>query len=158
MNARVNKILVLDDDYESMFDLKAHLEEELGWSVELSANKSILERLRVESFDIIVLDLMIRPVSLDSNNQEVQNIHYEGIHWTQTGLEFLRRFRNGDYTLDNRSTPSNIPVLILSAVANNTVGRDREKLLLKENYTEKPFRLADLVKKMQFLLSEWQKA
>ena len=154
MDERVSRILLLDDDYESMFDLKTHLEEELGWSVELSAKKELLERLTVEMFDLIVLDLMIRPISLDRNHLEVQNIHYDGVHWTQTGLEFLRRFRNGDYSHDSSSTRSNIPVLILSAVANNTVGRDQEKLLHHENYTEKPFRLADLVKKMQFLLSE----
>jgi len=154
MSELSKKILLLDDDYESMLDLKTYLQEELGWDVELSANKALLQRLSIEPIDLIILDLMIRPFSIDGNNKEVENIHYDNVNWMRTGLEFLKRFRDGQYSWEGLGTPSTIPVLVLSAVANNAADRDSGELLNNEYYVEKPFRLADLVKKMRTLLEE----
>ena len=63
MSNKPKKILLLDDDYESMHNLQIYLEEELGWEVEFSAEKNLLERLKREKFDLLIVDLMIRPKS-----------------------------------------------------------------------------------------------
>jgi CheY-like chemotaxis protein len=148
------KVLFFDDDYESMRDLKEHLEETLKWQVELTANMKIIERLSKERFDLIVVDLMIHPVSLDANREEVQNIHFEGIPWLRTGLEFLKRLRRGEFSKEiGRGTPSDVPVIILSAVG-YSVEDELEGEILVAVHMEKPFRLDDMVKQICNLLYE----
>ena len=66
MEGKRKRILVFDDDFESMRDFKEYIEEELEWDVDLTANRSLLERLSHERFDLIIVDLMIRPASLDA--------------------------------------------------------------------------------------------
>lgn len=154
MSGNRKKILLLDDDFESMYDLKSHLEEELGWDVELSAEKNLLERLGRERFDLLIVDLMIRPKSVDADNREVQNIHYEGVKWDRTGLEFIHRFRKGEYSRKSQGTPSNVPIIALSAVADSAANGEWGKILQNERHIEKPFRLSDLVNLMCNLLQE----
>jgi CheY-like chemotaxis protein len=154
MSDKRKKILLLDDDYESMHGLKSHLEEEFGWDVELSAEKRVLERFCQERFDLIVVDSMIHPPSMGADKQENQNIHYDGVKWDRTGLEFLRRLRAGEYTQKGRGTSSGVPAIVLSAVADSAADGEWGKILKNEHYTEKPFRLSDLVNLMRSLLQE----
>ena len=45
MPTKPHKVLLFEDDYESMRYLKEYLEEDLGWSVVLTADKDVLGRL-----------------------------------------------------------------------------------------------------------------
>lgn len=146
-------ILLFEDDFESMRDLKEHVEDEFGWHVELTAEQSLLDQLSRKRFDLVVIDLMIHPVSLDANGQEVENVHFDNVNWRKTGLEFLRRLRRGEYAqqLEQGTTPD-VPVIILSAIANDSVGDELRKKLAIQAYVEKPFRLHEMIELMRRLL------
>lgn len=155
MQREQKKILLFEDDFESMRDLKEHLEEETGWDVELTAEVGLLQQLNRERFDLIVVDLMIHPTSLDADGKEVRNVHFDGVNWQKTGLEFLRRLRKGELSeKPGLGTPPDIPVIILSAVASYSVTDELGKDIRLNGYLEKPFRLEELVEKMCELLRE----
>jgi CheY-like chemotaxis protein len=116
MQRQEKRVLLFEEDFESMRDLKEHLQETFGWHVELTADARLLERLSDERFDLIVVDTMIRPKSPDAHGKEVQNVHFEGVHWLRTGFEFLRRLRRGEFSKEpGVGTSPDVPVLILSA-------------------------------------------
>ena len=156
MQRKHKKILLFEEDFESMRDLKEHLEEEMGWDVELTADRSLLERLGHERFDLIVVDLMIRPTSLNAEGREVQNVHFDGVNWHKTGLEFLQRLREGKFSeKSGLGTSPDVPVIVLSAVANYSVTNELEEEDIHPNgYLEKPFRLDELIEKIHELLQE----
>jgi CheY-like chemotaxis protein len=155
MPTKPHKVLLFEDDYESMRYLKEYLEEDLGWSVVLSADKDVLGRLSTERFDLVAIDLMIQPTSLDAQGHLVENVHFENVPWQRTGLEFLRRLRGGEFGLTGGTgTSPSVPVLVLSAVAGYSVEGKLGKDMLEEAYVEKPFRLDDLVGCMTRLLKE----
>ncbi len=155
MQSKQRRILLFEDDFESMRHLKEHIEEELGWCVELTAEESLLKQLGRERFDLVVVDLMIQPTGLDADGQEVQNVHFEGISWLRTGLEFLRRLREGEFSQGADSgTPPYVPVIILSAVADYSVADALGEDTKFNGYVEKPFRLEELVGYMRKLLEE----
>jgi CheY-like chemotaxis protein len=149
------RILLFEDDFESMRDLKEHLEEEMEWDVELTAEVDLLERLNRERFDLILVDLMIRPTSLDADGKEVQNVHFDGVNWHKTGLEFLRRLRRGEFSEKlGLGTSPDVPAIILSAVAGYSVTDELGEDVHLNGYLEKPFRLEEIVEKMCELLQE----
>jgi CheY-like chemotaxis protein len=153
MPSEQHRILLFEDDYESMRYVKEHLEEELGWSVELSAAVDVLERLGREKFDLVILDLMIQPKSLDAEGLEVENLHFEDITWKRTGLEFLKRLRAGDFNRQpGAGTSPDVPVMVLSAVAGYSVEGKLDPGVFVNKYLEKPFRLDDLVRCIRELL------
>jgi CheY-like chemotaxis protein len=145
MVARKKRVLIFDDDFESMRGLKEHLEIDCGWAVELSAESRLLTRLADERFDLMILDLMIHSTSFDAEDQVVQNVHFSQVNWRETGLEFLRRLRAGAFSKpDGPGTPPDVPVIILSAVADESV---KEALISGPAviYAEKPFRLEQII-------------
>lgn len=153
---QVKNLLLFDDDFDSMKYLKAYLEDEFNWRVELTAEKGLLERLGRERFELILVDMMIYPKSLDSRGYEVQNVHFEGVNWRKTGLEFLRRLRKGEFsTGDGSGTPSDVPVIVLSAVADYIVeealGEDTS--LSKVNIVEKPFGLDEIIRQIRSIFT-----
>jgi len=149
------KILLFEENYESMRDLKEYLEDEFDWSIEITAEENVLSRLGDEEFDLILVDLMIHPKSFDANENEVNNVSFEGVNWKKTGLEFLRRFRRGEYySTPNRGTPPDVPVIILSAVANFLSDDEFKERELAQYYVEKPFKLDDLVEQICRLVPE----
>jgi CheY-like chemotaxis protein len=155
MRRKRKKILLFEEDFESMRDLKEHLEEEMGWDVELTADRSLLERLGHERFDLIVVDLMIRPTSLDAEGREVQNVHFDGVNWHKTGLEFLRCLRGGEFSeKPGLGTSPDVSAIILSAVASYSVTDELGEDVRLNGYLEKPFRLEELVEKIRELLQE----
>lgn len=155
MEGKRKRILVFDDDFESMRDFKEYIEEEPEWDVELTANRSLLERLSHERFDLIIVDLMIRPASLDADGEEVQNVHFDGVNWQRTGLEFLRRLREGEFSEEvGLGTSPDVPAIILSAVASYSVTDELGENVRLNGYLEKPFRLEELVEKIHGLLQE----
>jgi len=153
MSTKQKRILLLDDDRESMSDLQLHLQEEKGWKVELTAEQKILERLGRENFDLLIVDLMIRPKSAGENKQEIQNIHFDNVKWDRTGAEFVRRFRRGMYSKKG-GTPSEAPIIVLSAVADSAADEEWGEIIGKEHSIEKPFRLSDMVNLISRLLQE----
>jgi len=147
------KVLLFEDDFASMRDLKEFLETELGWQVELGAAEGLLAQIGRERFDLVVVDAMIHPTSLDDAGQEVRNVHYDGVNWRRTGFEFVRRLQRGAYSPEaGQGTPPDVPVLFLSAVANYSVEEDLHQEITVQGYVEKPFRLEDLVEQMRDLL------
>ena len=86
MNSPQKRILIFDDQYASMEPLKSFLESVKGYVVELTAAKEITEQLKTECFDLILIDQMIHPVSLDADDNEVHNLQFDGINWDQTGI------------------------------------------------------------------------
>jgi CheY-like chemotaxis protein len=160
MPTKLRRLLLFEDDYESMQDLKEYIEEEIHWEVVLSAQTTVLERLRHERFDVVVVDLMIHPTSFDAEGRQVENVHFVGVPWVKTGLEFLRRLRRGEFAGEAGAGPSfagtapDVPVLILSAVAGYSVTEELGKEIRVNAYVEKPFRLHDLVMRIRTLVKE----
>jgi len=154
MSEKLRKILMLDDDYESMQSLQVFVKRELNMDVELTAEKKLLQRLGKEKFDLLVVDLMIHPKSFNGENREVENIHYDDVKWDRTGLEFIRRFRKGEYTHGGQGTSVDVPIIIMSAVSDTAANGEWGKIIQNERRMEKPFRLSDFMKLVNTLLQE----
>ena len=149
------KILLLDDDYESMKPLKRFLEVLHGFSVELTADAGILARLATERFDLLCVDIMIQRSSSDELGNEIRNIHYDDANWQRTGIEFFRRFRRGEYAGTNGAgTSPNVPVLFLSAVAEFSVEDVLDDHTDHMDYLEKPFDVEEYVGRVNQLLEK----
>lgn len=180
MSQTNTRILLLDDDYESMAPLKLYLETVHGFDVILTAAATITEQLAEERFDLICLDLMIHPVSLDVENKEVKNLHFPDVNWQKTGLAFLEQLRAGVFSERSPTgrhlayakerpaiitermakhassqaigTSPEVPVIILSAVAD----RSGEEYILQKDqqtvYLEKPFDLEEIIVLIEQLL------
>jgi CheY-like chemotaxis protein len=143
------KILIFDEDYESMRDLKEHLEQELHYDVVLTAEASLPERLQRERFDLILVDIMIHPKSPDAMGHEVDNIHFNGISWVKTGLEFLRLLRQGEFRgAGDTGTSPNVPVILLSAVASDSLTAELKEHQLAQAYMTKPYRFSEILSKI----------
>jgi CheY-like chemotaxis protein len=143
------KVLLFEENLESMRDVKEYLQEEFDWEVTITAETSILDRLRTERFDLVCVDLMILEKSLNEAGEEVDNLVFDTVPWLQTGVEFLHRLRRGEF-IGEHGTPSNVPVLVISAVAGASVEKLSSERI--QGYIEKPFRLEDLVAQMRRLL------
>jgi CheY-like chemotaxis protein len=155
MQGERKRILLFEDDYDSMGYFKSYLELVMGWYVELTADTGLLERLGQERFDLILIDLMIHHASRNADGRVVQNVHFENVNWKKTGLEFLRRLRNGEFSKEDSSgTSPDVPVIILSAVADDSVSKELEENVRFNGYVEKPFSLEDLQEKIVELLQE----
>lgn len=154
MSKNARKILMLDDDFESMQNLQVFVKKELNMDVELTAEKNLLQRLGKEKFDLLIVDLMIQPKSFNGENLEVENIHYDGVKWDRTGLEFIRRFRKGEYTQTGKGTSVDVPIIIMSAVSDSAANGEWGKIIQNEHRMEKPFRLSDFMKLVNTLLQE----
>jgi CheY-like chemotaxis protein len=154
MQTEEKSVLLFEEDFESMSDIKEHLEETLGWHVELTAEKALPERLSRERFDLIVVDVMIRPKSLDAKGEEVRNVHFDGVNWRSTGLEFLRRLRSGEYSKVGLGTSPDVPVLVLTAAGDHSELEKLAKEVQFDGYMEKPFRFQELVERIMRMLSK----
>lgn len=143
--AKKRRILLLDDNYASMKPLADALEALYGYEITLTAAASLLEQLKTEKFDLLIVDQMISTTSLDAEQAEVRNIHFDGVHWHRTGPEFVSRLRKGHFSAhDGQGTRADTPVIMLSAVADSSVSEADRKALEIADYMEKPFDLEDL--------------
>jgi CheY-like chemotaxis protein len=147
-------VLLFEDDFESMIDVKEDLEEMPGWHVVLTAEETLLERLKQEQFDLIVLDVMIRPKSLDAEGDEVHNVRFDDVNWRSTGMEFMKRLRSGEFSQPGQGTLPDVPVLILTAAGDHSELEELQKEFQFEGYAEKPFRFEELVERIVKLLQE----
>ncbi|MFZ1771116.1 MAG: hypothetical protein WAU00_18050 [Caldilinea sp.] len=142
-----HRILLFDDDYLSMEPLKEAIED-YGYTVVLTAAQEILDQLTVERFDLISVDFMIHPETPALEGEGViANVHYPGVSWQETGLEFLRRLRRGDYEgIDGQGTARTTPAIILSATADPDETYDAQVIF------EKPFDLDEVITALETLL------
>jgi CheY-like chemotaxis protein len=155
MPNKPKKLLFFEDDFENVRDLREYLEQDLGWQIEVTAEASILERLGADKYDLLVVDLMIRPESLDANGNNVRNVHFPGVSWLRTGLEFLQQLRNGAFvTTPGQGTSPDVPVIVLSAVANYSVEDALPDGDASTEYVEKPFKVGDLIACIERLTQE----
>lgn len=142
------KILLFDDDYESLYPFKLMLETE-GYDVVLTAGADILDRLAWEKFDLVCVDYMIHHASPNAAGETIENVRYDGVRWTHTGQEFLRRLRGGTYAGENGSgTSPDVPVIVLSATADPN--EQTEANLVRE----KPFDTDEVFEKIEELLQK----
>ncbi len=153
MNQKPIHILLFEDDDESLQYLKDHLEEENGWSVEMTAHESILERLKIEVFDLIVVDLMIHPNIDKSSDESISNVHYEGINYKSTGLEFIRRLRVGEYSTPY-GTSKDVPIVGISAFSDSIPEFEEDDPVSFITFLEKPFLLHEIVAKLKDLIKK----
>ena len=147
------RILLFDDDYESMLPIKLLLEYLKGYIVELTAEPNVIERLQREKFDLLCLDVMIHPKTFDASDAVVENLHFAGMNWQRTGLELLKRLRTGDLATDDGGTRADTPVIVLSAVADLSEYEAQIKQWHSNTrHMEKPFDPEELVKLISDLL------
>lgn len=142
------RILLFDDDYESMLPLVTELEE-LGYRVDLTADEEILTRLATTTYDLICVDFMIHPQSPGQadDNSVISNVHYPGVNWQRTGQEFLRRLRSGEYDRGGeQGTRCTVPAIIISATAKSGEKYDAAA------FFEKPFDIDEILKTIDSLL------
>lgn len=155
MQTRPKKLLFFEDDYENLRHLREYLERDFGWQVEVTAEQSILERLGTKAFDMILIDIMVRPESYDPQGNKVQNVHFPGTSWLRTGLEFLARLRRAEFVAEpDQGTSPDVPVIVLSAVAHYSVQDALPPSSATTDYVEKPFRVSDLVAHIERLMQE----
>ena len=154
MSDKPRKLLFFEDDYESLRDLKEHLELDRGWEITLTAQASLLQDLAETRYDLVLVDLMIPPESLDAQGNQVKNVHFEGVSWLQTGMEFLKRLRRGDFSTLEQGTPPDVPVIVLSAVAHYSFENVIPNGVPVPDYVEKPFRLGELVARIEKAMQE----
>lgn len=146
MSNQPRRILFLEDDHESLTPVCELLETIHGFEVDLSASKEVLDWVRQRQYDLLCVDLMISPRSVNGGDEVLENLHFPGVHWQMTGLEFLRRLRRGELTDPHtQGTAVQVPVIVLSAVADDSVAQlgplDEEQT----RYVEKPFDVGELI-------------
>lgn len=154
MSSEKRKVLLLDDDYASMAPLKDLLEALCHIDVDLSASKETLDRLRTVRYDLLCIDIMILPKSLDVRQEEVENIHFDGVHWQKTGLAFLERLRRGDFAAGERSTSPNVPVIVLSAIPDDSLEGAGYRDGPTTRQLEKPYEVEVLINTITEMIGE----
>ncbi len=151
METKKWKLLLFDDDIETMQLLQQYLVEDLGWHVELSAAVNLPEILMVERFDLILVDLMIKPKSYSNDGNEIENIQYPGVNWKMTGVEFIKRLRAGMYS-SKIGTQADVPVILLSAIQENAIEEIPPEIAKTIEKADKPYRLENLLNQILNLL------
>jgi CheY-like chemotaxis protein len=135
-------IFWFEDDPNSLVDCCKEFRK--NYNLVIGAHKGVIQRSRRQLFDLVLLDLMIHHKSCDYESEEEKtNIQFSGVHWTQTGVEFLRRIRKGEY--QSYGFNKNIPVIVVTAVSDYPA-RDETETLGITDYFEKPVTLDQLEK------------
>ena len=145
-------VLMFEDSEETMGGLRDYLVRRLHWRVELTADAAVLQRLRTERYDLILLDVMIHTHDPKAAGPEQQNVSFLGVPWRMTGLHFLHCLRLGDYSSE-AGTLRNVPVIIVSAALGSSVKSELEQDHDIRGVFEKPFVLSELLQAMQGALA-----
>jgi CheY-like chemotaxis protein len=147
MTTQGKKILYYEDQPEMVAIIQLMLKKKLGLEVmNATTPTEVREALAANCFDLILLDIRI------FCEETIENPERD---WRREGLFFLEELRCGKIP---GTTPIDIPVLVLTAVANTAdvdkileVG-SREKARLA--YLSKPAHLESVEKAVMELLSE----
>lgn len=140
-------IFYFEDEPELLRDYFKVLRTKYG--VIVSASQEVIEQLRQQPIDLVVIDLMIHYSSFDEAEKEVENIHYPDVGWQRTGVEFLRRIRAGDYR--EFGFPATAPVIAATARVDDST-REEVELLDVKAYLEKPFSVDELEEAIKVIL------
>lgn len=134
------KIFWFEDDAYSLVDYYKKLNQE--YDVSIGAHKDLIEQERDDSFDLILLDLMIHESSFEyESNTEVKNISFNGVHWSIIGVEFLRRLREGEY--QSYGFPKDIPVIAATALVDSDIQEAVQNMNVND-FLVKPFTIDKL--------------
>ncbi len=148
MMAEKKTIIYFEDEPEL---LSAHLEAlREKYEVVVSASQDLIEQARPRPVDLIIVDLMIHLQGFNATGTQVENIHYQGVKWQKTGVEFLRRLRAGDYQA--LGLPAATPVIAATAMVDESTRREVERLGVNA-YLEKPFSMDQLEAAVDAILS-----
>jgi CheY-like chemotaxis protein len=141
-------IFYFEDEPELLSDYFRVLREK--HEVIVSANRAVIEQSRQQPIDLLIVDLMIHRSSFDEARKEVQNVRYTGVEWQQTGVEFLRRVRTGDY--EEFGFPATIPIIAATAMVDASTREEVVEQLDARAYLEKPFSVDELEKAIEAIL------
>jgi CheY-like chemotaxis protein len=146
MPKAIAKILMFEDDPGTIEVLTLFSElvgKKRGWEITVSARESILQVLKQADFDLLVVDSMIRPGSrLGAGGNIVANVHFEGINYKETGIELIRRVRQGYFREGQSGVSPTVPIILLSAISNIAEASIKN---LEIVYCEKPFTVENLI-------------
>ena len=128
MSVNMNMSILIVDDYKTMLRIVRNLLTELGFTniAEATDGKAAFEKLKKESFDLIISDWNMEPM---------------------TGYELLRAVRSDDGL---RKTP--FIMVTAESKAENVVA---EKKAGVNNYIIKPFNAATLKQKMKRVIGDF---
>jgi CheY-like chemotaxis protein len=144
-------IFYFEDDVDCTQDIISVFNESAEYEVLRAAHWPMIKVQRDIPFDLVIIDLMIHLFSLDESGQEVENISYEDIPWQRTGVEFLRRIRQGEY--EKYGFAKDVKVIVASAVVDQKAKQDT-KDLKRSGYIEKPFTIEELQEVIRKVLTE----
>lgn len=109
------RIFWFEDDGDVLDDYCKELQEK--YDIIMGATPGEVAKSRDHFFNLLILDLMIHYQSfIDHRAKKEQNIIYNGVHWMQTGVEFLRLIRNGKY--EKYGFKSDIHVIVVTGLEN----------------------------------------
>ena len=149
MITKKKNIFWLEDDPHSLKDYCEELRK--VYDLSIGAHLGIIQQKRKNQFDLILVDLMIHHSSFGyGKEKEVQNIGFPDVHWTQTGVEFLRRIRKGEY--ETYGFKKNVPVIVATGVVNYPARDETKKHKIKD-FLVKPFTIDDLEKSIEKALT-----
>ncbi len=109
------RILFFEDDFTSISGLLFLLRKK--YEITIGATQEIVNCDRNEDFDLLILDIMIHSNGLNPNPNSGSdfaiNLQYPNIDWHSTGIELLKKIRDGK--LIKKGIPKDIPVIVLTA-------------------------------------------
>jgi CheY-like chemotaxis protein len=136
----MKSIFWFEDNADELLDYRKELEKK--YDVMVGAHWDLIRQTRPYPVDLVLVDVMIHRYSFDvDTEQEVQNISFPDCDWIETGLEFLRRIREGEY--QKYGFPPDVPVILATALVSYPARDQAEKLGI-EAFLEKPFTIERL--------------
>ncbi len=139
MEVEKKRIFYFEDDPQSLRDYYNVLNQK--YEVQIGAHRSQVEQERPCPVDLIIVDLMIHREGPDLDDNWAPNLGWPEINWQQTGVEFIRRLRAGEY--EAYGLLRSVPIIVATASVDYTI-RDRITEMGVSAYMEKPFSLRDL--------------
>jgi len=103
------KILFVEDEAAAMLGVTTLLNARGHQIDEVGTADEAIERMRKTAYDLLIFDVMLRQLSKELIDVSVR----------QLGKELLVRLRNG--TLGSLATNNNVPVVMITAVADSDV-------------------------------------
>lgn len=150
MNGQKKRILFLEDQFEaSQFHIDALIDE--GYNITVTAKEKLIFTPRKEPFDLLLLDIMIKAKEHVEDERFEGNLHFEDINWSETGLEFFKRIRQGVYT--EYGLLKDITCIVVTATADADVIEQLFKLEPKR-VIWKPYKVETLLLEVRSVFKE----
>jgi DNA-binding NarL/FixJ family response regulator len=154
VNGKKTRIYYFEDDLEGLEEVVNALKDKEDYDVIYSAKFEDVAGDEVkgrENFDIVIIDIMIHSQLIEDDLEGVpENVTFEGIPWTRTGVEFLRRIRLGQYK--QFGFPKDIKCIIATAAVDKNMVKELYNLGINK-MLEKPFTIETMETAISELLS-----